>query len=73
VEKRICLSRDVQVTGTIWRAVMRIEAGVGDLVQRIMDSQAQVGYSVVGRSRGRVTLCMVCTVNKETRGASFLV
>jgi hypothetical protein len=52
---------------------MRIEAGVGDLVQRIRDSQAQIGYSVARRSRGRVTLCAVCTVHKEMRSAGFLV
>jgi hypothetical protein len=34
---------------------------------------AQVGYSVVGRSGGRVTSCAVCTVHVETRSASFLV
>jgi hypothetical protein len=34
---------------------------------------AQVGYSVVGRSRGRVALCVVCTVHVETRSAGFLV
>jgi hypothetical protein len=33
----------------------------------------QVRYSVAGRSRGRVTLCAVCTVHVEMRGASFLV
>jgi hypothetical protein len=32
---------------------MRIEVGVGDLVRRIIDDQAQVGYSVAGRSGGR--------------------
>jgi hypothetical protein len=37
VEKCICLSRDVYVTGAAWRAVVRIEAGVGDLVQRTGD------------------------------------
>jgi hypothetical protein len=37
------------------------------------DGQAKVRYSVVGRSRDRVTLCAVCTVHKETRSASFLV
>jgi alpha-D-ribose 1-methylphosphonate 5-triphosphate synthase subunit PhnG len=52
---------------------MRIEAGVGDLVQRIEDGQAQVGYSVAGRSRGRVTLCAVCAMHKEIRSADFLV
>jgi hypothetical protein len=34
---------------------------------------AQVGYSVVGRSGGQVTLCAVCTVHVETRSASFLI
>jgi hypothetical protein len=33
----------------------------------------QVGYSVAGRSGGRMTLCAVCTVHKETRSVSFLV
>jgi hypothetical protein len=28
---------------------------------------AEVGYSVAGQLRGRVTLCAVCTVHKETR------
>jgi hypothetical protein len=34
---------------------------------------ALVGYSVAGRSRGRVTLCAVCTVHVETRSEDFLV
>jgi hypothetical protein len=34
---------------------------------------AQVGYSVVGRSRGRVAPCAVCTGHVETRSAGFLV
>jgi hypothetical protein len=34
---------------------------------------AQVGYSVAGRSRGRVTPCAVCIVHVETRSMSFLV
>jgi hypothetical protein len=34
---------------------------------------AQVGYSVAGRSRGRVALCAVCTSHVETRSACFLV
>jgi hypothetical protein len=42
-------------------------------VQRIRDGQVQVGYSVAGRSGGRVTPCAVCTVHKETRSANFLV
>jgi hypothetical protein len=31
------------------------------------------GYSVAGRSRGRVALCVVCTVHMEMRSAGFLV
>jgi hypothetical protein len=34
---------------------------------------AQVGYSVVGRSRGRVTPCAVCIWHMETRSTNFLV
>jgi hypothetical protein len=34
---------------------------------------AQVGYSVVGRSRGRVAPCVVCTMQVETRSVGFLV
>jgi hypothetical protein len=34
---------------------------------------AHVRYSVVGRSRGQVTLCAVYTVHIETRSAGFLV
>jgi hypothetical protein len=33
----------------------------------------QVGYSVAGRSRGRVTLSAVCTWHVETRSVGFLV
>jgi hypothetical protein len=33
----------------------------------------QVGYLVTGRSRGRVTLCAVCTMHVETRSTSFLI
>jgi hypothetical protein len=34
---------------------------------------AEVGFSVAGRSRGRVTLCAVCIMHKETRSTDFLV
>jgi hypothetical protein len=37
VENHVCLSHGVQVTGAACRAVMRIVARVGDLVQRIED------------------------------------
>jgi hypothetical protein len=42
-------------------------------MQRIRDGQTQIGYSVVRRSGGRVMLCAICTVHKETRSAGFLV
>jgi hypothetical protein len=32
-----------------------------------------IRYSVVGRSRGRVVLCAVCTWHVETRSTDFLV
>jgi hypothetical protein len=34
---------------------------------------AHAGYSVAGRSRGRVAPCAVCTWHVEIRSASFLV
>jgi hypothetical protein len=34
---------------------------------------AQVGYSVVGRSRSRVAPCVIYTVHVETTSAGFLV
>jgi hypothetical protein len=37
------------------------------------DGQAQVGYSVTGRSRGQVTLCAICIMHKETLSMRFLV
>jgi hypothetical protein len=40
---------------------------------RRVRSVAQVGYSVAGRSRGRVAPCTVCTWHMETRSAGFLV
>jgi hypothetical protein len=73
LENRVCLSRDVQVTCAIWRTVTRIMTGVGDLLQRTRDDEAQVEYSVTERSRGRVMLCAVCTIHEETRSASFLI
>jgi hypothetical protein len=39
LENRVCLSRGVQVAGAIWRAVTRIVAAVGDLVQRTGDGR----------------------------------
>jgi hypothetical protein len=45
LENRVCLSCGVQVAGATWRAVTRIMAGVGDLVQR-------TGYGHTGRVPG---------------------
>jgi hypothetical protein len=73
VENCVCLSHGVQVEGATWRAATRILALVGDLVQRTGDGQAQVGYSVAGRSGGQVMPCAVCTVHLKTRGMTFLV
>jgi hypothetical protein len=51
-----------------------IEAGVGDLVWRIRDDQAQVWYSVAGQLGGQVMPCAICIVHmEETRSAGFLV
>jgi hypothetical protein len=36
------------VAGVTWRAALRIMTGVGDLVQKTGDGQAQVRYSVAG-------------------------
>jgi hypothetical protein len=39
LENRVCLSHGVQVVGAPWCTVMRIMAGVGDLVQRSGDDR----------------------------------
>jgi hypothetical protein len=54
VESHVCLSHGVQVVGVTSWAATRIMEGVGDLVRRTDDGQAQVGYLVARRSRGRV-------------------
>jgi hypothetical protein len=48
VENHVCLFCGVQVVGATWQAATRIITGLGDLIQRTRDDQAQVGYSVVG-------------------------
>ncbi len=74
LENHVCLSHGVHVVGTAWRAVTRIEAGVEDLVQRIENDQAQVGYSVAGRSGGPVTASAIHIVPvEEMRSAGFPV
>jgi hypothetical protein len=42
-------------------------------MQRTGDGQTKAGYSVTGRSGGQMMSCVVCTMHKETRSASFLV
>jgi hypothetical protein len=72
LENHVCLSHGAQLACAAWWAVMRIMAGVGDLVQGTRDGR-NVRYSVAGQSRDRVTSCVVCTVHEETRSTSFLV
>jgi hypothetical protein len=50
------LSHGVQVAGAAWRAVTRIMAGVGDLVQRIGDGRTGrvLGGQEIERSGGAV-------------------
>jgi DNA-binding transcriptional regulator of glucitol operon len=51
---------------------MRIKVGVGDLVWRIGDDQAQVGYLVAGRSGGRMTPYAIRIIHvEETRSVGF--
>jgi hypothetical protein len=56
LENRVCLSRSVHVTGVACRTVMRIVAGVGDLVQRIEDDHTGrvLGGGAIVRSGGTV-------------------
>jgi hypothetical protein len=60
------------MAGAAWRTVTMTVAGVGDWC-RGPGMVAKVGYSVAGRSRGRVALCAVCTWHVESRSAGFLV
>jgi hypothetical protein len=53
---------------------MRIKAGVGELVRRIGDDRAQVGYSVAEQSGGRVMSCAIHIIHmEETRSMGFPV
>jgi hypothetical protein len=56
LENHVCLSCGVQVAGAAWRAVMRIVAGVGDLVHRIGDGHTGrvLGGRAIKRSGGAV-------------------
>jgi hypothetical protein len=55
-ENCVCLSCGVQVVGAAWRAVTRIVAGVGDLVQRTEDGRISrvLGGRAIERSNGIV-------------------
>jgi hypothetical protein len=56
LEKRVCLSRDVQVVGAVWCAITRIMARVEDLIQRTGDGHTGRVLSgrVIERSGGTV-------------------
>jgi hypothetical protein len=56
LENHVCLSRGVQVVGAAWRAVTRIMAGVGGLVQRTRDGRTGrvLGGRAIERSGGAV-------------------
>jgi hypothetical protein len=74
VEKCVCLSHDVHVVNATWWAAMKIKTGIGDLVRRIGDDQAQVEYSVARRSGGQVTPYAICIKHvEETRSMVFPV
>jgi hypothetical protein len=57
LKNRVCLSRGVLVEGATCHAVMRIVAGVGDLVQRTGDGL--IGRVLDGRAIERLggTMC----------------
>jgi hypothetical protein len=56
LENDVCLSHGVQVARAAWRTVIRIMAGVGDLVQRIEDGRTGrvLGGRAIERSSGTV-------------------
>jgi hypothetical protein len=56
LENHVCLSHGVQVARAAWRAVIRIMAGVGDLVQRTENGRTcrVLGGRVIERSGGAV-------------------
>jgi hypothetical protein len=58
----------VQVAGATWRAVTRIMAGVGDLVQRTTDDRTGriLGGQAIGRSGGAV--CDLHRTSEDEKG-----
>jgi hypothetical protein len=67
LENRVCLSRGVQVAGAACRPVMRIVAGVGDLVQRTGDGRTGrvLGGWVIERSG--VTVCSLHHARRDEK------
>jgi hypothetical protein len=69
LENYVCLSRGVQVVGAAWHAVMRIMAGVGNMLQRIRDGRT--GRVLGGRaieSSGGAVCCQHRARGDEERG-----
>jgi hypothetical protein len=52
LKNHVCLSRGMQVAGAVWRAAMKIVAGVGDLLQRTRDGRTSqvLGDRAIERS-----------------------
>jgi hypothetical protein len=67
LKNHVCLSRGVQVVGAAWRAVTRIMAGVGDLVQRTGDGRTSQVLSgrAVERMGGAVCGLQLARGDKE--------
>jgi hypothetical protein len=69
VENRVCLSHGVQLVGVAWRAMTRILAEVGELVQRTEDGHT--GRVLSGRTikRSGDTVCgLYCARGDKERG-----
>jgi hypothetical protein len=69
LENRVCLSHGMQVAGAAWRAVTRIMAGVGDLVQRTGDGHTGQVFDgrAIERSGGVVCGLHCARGDKERR------
>jgi hypothetical protein len=69
LENHVCLSRGVQMVGAAWHAMMRIVAGVGDLMQRTRDGRTGrvLGGRAIERSGG-IVCGLHCARGDEERG-----
>jgi hypothetical protein len=54
MERHVCLSHGVQVTGVTWWAATRIMVGVGDMVLRAGDSKHRSDGIVCGLHHAQV-------------------